>query len=55
VAGDFDDAFIAPVYGFRDKFDYYTQVSLSIYPYATVYVCVHTYTLTYTHIHTHID
>jgi len=24
--GDFDDAFIAPVYGFRDKYDYYTQV-----------------------------
>jgi predicted alpha/beta-fold hydrolase len=23
--GDFDDAFIAPIYGFKDKFDYYLQ------------------------------
>ena len=23
--GDFDDAYVAPIYGFRDKFDYYEQ------------------------------
>jgi predicted alpha/beta-fold hydrolase len=28
--GEFDDAFIAPVYGFKDKEDYYTQSGYTV-------------------------